>query len=365
MPNGSIPLITTVIPTHRRPKMLRRAIQSVLDQTYPHFLVCVYDNASGDETESVVAEMARRDRRIRYHRHAENIGLECNFAYGAAEVTTPFLNFLSDDDLFLPTYLETAMNSFELNPQAKMFVGCTMYVDGSGTVISLPFSRWREGVHEPPAGVLQWVAAPFGWSSAVFARTALESVGGVDHSAGEFLDCNLMLKMASRYPVVASHTLCAAFFQGGISSRTSLASWRHGELLTKRAIETDDSIDLSARPGITSALDAFIARSAFRMGIDRATRFGHLEDATAASVILQQVPGGWARARLAALFASQSIAGAIARRVWRLAYGTRSRARRLVHYSLYRRCDALLLEAGAVTMRDSSTESARTATAAY
>ena len=87
------PQITTVIPTYRRPKLLRRAIQSVLNQTYPHFLVCVYDNASGDETEEVVAEIAHRDSRVRYHRYPENIGLVRNFAYGAAQVVTPFLDF--------------------------------------------------------------------------------------------------------------------------------------------------------------------------------------------------------------------------------------------------------------------------------
>ena len=33
------PLITTIIPTYRRPKLLQRAIKSVLNQTYPHFQV--------------------------------------------------------------------------------------------------------------------------------------------------------------------------------------------------------------------------------------------------------------------------------------------------------------------------------------
>ncbi|MEK7713004.1 MAG: glycosyltransferase, partial [Nitrospirota bacterium] len=35
------PLITTIIPTYRRPKLLRRAIKSALNQTYPHLQVCV------------------------------------------------------------------------------------------------------------------------------------------------------------------------------------------------------------------------------------------------------------------------------------------------------------------------------------
>lgn len=54
------PMITTIIPTYRRPRLLRRAIRSVLNQTYPHFQVCVYDNASGDETATIVADNIRK-----------------------------------------------------------------------------------------------------------------------------------------------------------------------------------------------------------------------------------------------------------------------------------------------------------------
>ena len=55
------PLITVVIPTFKRPKLLKRAIQSVLNQTYPHFKICVHDDASGDDTGKIVAEMSRND----------------------------------------------------------------------------------------------------------------------------------------------------------------------------------------------------------------------------------------------------------------------------------------------------------------
>ena len=68
------PLITTIIPTYQRPKLLRRAIKSVLNQTYPHFQVCVYDNASGDETEAIVQEFIAKDSRIQYFRQEKNWG---------------------------------------------------------------------------------------------------------------------------------------------------------------------------------------------------------------------------------------------------------------------------------------------------
>jgi len=86
------PVITTIIPTYRRPNLLRRAIISVLNQTYPNFQLCIYDNASGDETPEVVAEFAKHDSRIKYYCHPENIGALNNFNYGMERVNTPFFH---------------------------------------------------------------------------------------------------------------------------------------------------------------------------------------------------------------------------------------------------------------------------------
>ena len=47
-------MITVVIPTYNRSKLLRRAIKSVLNQTYKHRCVLVMDNNSSDDTEEIV-----------------------------------------------------------------------------------------------------------------------------------------------------------------------------------------------------------------------------------------------------------------------------------------------------------------------
>src|SRR5512136_722492 len=100
--NTYLPVITTVIPTFRRPYLLRRAIQSVLNQTYPHFQVWVYDDASGDETASVVSAIAQRDRRVHYYCHPRNIGMIANFSYSIKSTPPPYFSMLCDDDLLLP-----------------------------------------------------------------------------------------------------------------------------------------------------------------------------------------------------------------------------------------------------------------------
>jgi len=85
----SKPLITTIIPTYRRPQLLRRAIKSVLNQTYSNFQVCVYDNASGDETAQIVKEISQKDPRVHYYCHSNNIGAIKNFNFGLQQVNTP------------------------------------------------------------------------------------------------------------------------------------------------------------------------------------------------------------------------------------------------------------------------------------
>lgn len=49
------PTFSIVMTTFRRPQLLARAIQSVLDQTFPDFELIVVDDVSGDETPAMVA----------------------------------------------------------------------------------------------------------------------------------------------------------------------------------------------------------------------------------------------------------------------------------------------------------------------
>src|SRR2546425_747839 len=119
----SMQTITTIIPTFRRPKLLERAILSALRQTYPHIQVCVYDNASMDETAELVAKIGEQDSRLKYYCHRENIGSGANFQFGLQNTETPFFSFLSDDDYLLPNFYERAMEDFQRFPDIALFAG--------------------------------------------------------------------------------------------------------------------------------------------------------------------------------------------------------------------------------------------------
>ncbi len=206
-------MITIIIPTYKRPVSLRKAIQSVLDQTYPHFQVCVYDNASHDETGHVVKEFSKRDSRVKYYAHPHNIGAAENFQYGLSRVETPFFCFLSDDDFLLPEFFETALKGFEKYPDAAFFSCGVLDVDEKGEVIDVVLSKWpKKEYYSAPEGLLEMIGKYSNWIGTVFRKDVIQKIGTIDVHF-KAIDIDYMLRAASHLPFAISKIPCAVFMQ--------------------------------------------------------------------------------------------------------------------------------------------------------
>lgn len=207
----SKPLITTVIPTFRRPRLLRRAIKSVLAQTYPNFRLCVYDNASGDETSEIVAELAKADPRIRYHCQPENIGAFNNIIYGMRQVKTPFFTILSDDDVLLPNFYKTALEGFEQHQDAMFSATGTLIMNEDGYVLDNSILRWKAGYYANPEGLLTMLRnVPPIWTGVVYRKETIDLVLG-EGIPEVFEDQYFNLRIAALFPFVITHDPGAIF----------------------------------------------------------------------------------------------------------------------------------------------------------
>jgi abequosyltransferase len=98
------PLLTLAIPTYNRAWCLRELLSVLVDQLIdePRVELIISDNASSDDTETVVREFSARGLRVRYIRNVENVGPDANFLQCFEQARGKYTWIFSDDDLIIP-----------------------------------------------------------------------------------------------------------------------------------------------------------------------------------------------------------------------------------------------------------------------
>lgn len=103
--------VSVIIPTHKRPKLLKRTIQSVLNQTKLPSEILIIDDAGCKETAEVVKSFNKS--LIKYVHNVDGAGASSSRNLGAGLATGDFIAFLDDDDEWLPLKLEKQVTLIE------------------------------------------------------------------------------------------------------------------------------------------------------------------------------------------------------------------------------------------------------------
>lgn len=287
---SSSPRITTIIPTYRRPKLLRRAIQSALNQSYKELQVCVFDNASGDETETIVMELARQDPRVTYFCHEQNIGAQANFIYAMARVNTPYFSFLSDDDVLLPGFYASALRGFEQYPDAIFSAGLVIHITEAGEVRNVAGASWpRYGYFAPPDGFFQMVGGNHPvMPGMLFRREVLDAFGLFDPDMLA-ADVDLELRLAARFPIVMAAEPYALFLyhDSSASVRSQIVILANDWPKVVQNIQQDTRIPAEVRAPAARAVDEYLRHEALHAGV-RFVREGHPAEARKTAHILRE-----------------------------------------------------------------------------
>lgn len=95
------PLVTVYIPTFNRLDLLKRAVESVRQQTYQNLEIIIVDDCSTDGTQDYLAQLANEDQRVRYFLKDKNSGACVSRNIAIENATGEFITGLDDDDYFL------------------------------------------------------------------------------------------------------------------------------------------------------------------------------------------------------------------------------------------------------------------------
>ncbi|MGG7646400.1 glycosyltransferase family 2 protein [Rhodovulum sp. YNF3179] len=193
--NHSNPVISVVLPTYNRQRLLNRAIKSVLAQSLEDIECIVVDDASTDETKQMVLSLANEDSRIRYFRHptnqhvsrARNTGIDASFG--------KYISFLDDDDEFLPNKLEKQIQLLEKEKNLGL-VYCWFDVMRGAKKIGQRHSRLQGNIFDKLL-----VSQPLGNASTIVVPKKVAKNFKFDEELRRGNDGDFIRRVARHYPV--------------------------------------------------------------------------------------------------------------------------------------------------------------------
>ena len=157
-----MPFVSVILPTYRRPEGLRRALASVLDQTFPpsRYEVLVVDNNSPDDTAQVIDEFARahpdRVRRILETRQGVSYARQAGIDQARGDI----IAFFDDDERVARNWLETIVSALETHADVQCVGGKVL------PEWSAPPPSWLTPDHWSPLGLQDYGDRPLLMSSA-------------------------------------------------------------------------------------------------------------------------------------------------------------------------------------------------------
>lgn len=190
-----MPKVSVIVPSYRRPELLKKTLRSVLDQSYADWeLIVVDDNGKDTPSQIETAELMGSflsDSRVNYLILEKNSGGSAarNFGWRLAE--GKYICFLDNDDEFYPKKLEHQLKVLEQSG-FKMTVCRFDSFKNEKKVRTSPVLPQFENYLIPFAkGDLNFAAG----STMMVSKSLLEEIGGYDEVFRRKQDVELMIRL--------------------------------------------------------------------------------------------------------------------------------------------------------------------------
>lgn len=225
----SLPRVSVIIPAFNAAGCVRRAVDSVLGQSFQDVELLVVDDGSTDATRAILAEYGNRVRLLA----RENGGPAAARNHGLHHARGEYVAFLDADDYWIAEKLERQVELLDTQPAVGFCSTATQVVNSAGR----PAGDWpcRPDAGPLPDILFQHGTVISGSTSGVLARRHLiEAIGGFDPVLRGFEDPDLWIRLAAitRYACIPEALTVVVRTPNSVSGnlvnmrRATLASFR-------------------------------------------------------------------------------------------------------------------------------------------
>ena len=186
------PLISVLLPVYNTaPELLKRAVKSVLQQSYSNWELRICDDGSTlGSTDSLLATFRQRDSRIHVDKLANNGGISAATNRALSGASGEFVVFLDHDDEMAPDALDEFVHVLNERPETDILYSDEDKIDARG--------KQREPHFKPDWSPEFFRGVMYVGHLLLVRRVLLQEVGGLDADFDGVQDYELMLRLSER-----------------------------------------------------------------------------------------------------------------------------------------------------------------------
>jgi len=186
------PLVSVIIPTYQRANFLSKAIESVLNQTYPYIELIVVDDGSKDATPYLVSKYP-----LKYVKLPKNFGVSFARNRGILKAKGNFIAFLDSDDVFKRRKIERQVEFFLKHPHFMAVQTEEIWIR-NGKRINPKKKHAKASGYFLDRALELCVVSP---SSVMLRREVFDEIGLFDETLPVCEDYDFFLRFALKYPM--------------------------------------------------------------------------------------------------------------------------------------------------------------------
>lgn len=185
--------VSVVIPTHNRPELLKKAVSSVLNQTYKDFELIIIDVGLERRSDNIVSEF--NDSSIIYIKSEKELNGSAARNIGIKQAKGDFIAFLDDDDEWVSEKLEIQM---------KEFADTSRDVGFCFSAVTNVFGKEQKDT-KVPSGVEDYLEAvlirtkTFLNVTLIVKKYVFDDIGVFDESLPSHQEADLIIRITKKY----------------------------------------------------------------------------------------------------------------------------------------------------------------------
>ena len=210
--------LDVLMPAFNSELFIEPTLNSIRDQTYKNFRVCISVDKSNDQTLAKCIDYAKKDLRFHVIEQSNRLGWVKNSNFLLDKVEAPFAVFAFHDDTYQSTYFEKLINSLTANNTAVNAFSDTLCTLPDGTVEHWIYSE-LDDINDPFVRSMRILERRHKWwvpFRGIFRSSVAAKINGLKaHESGEFMSDLPWLFHMSLYGnfVRIPETLCFKYYK--------------------------------------------------------------------------------------------------------------------------------------------------------